>query len=98
MEATCLLRWKKIVIEDAVFKDVRNIMVIYTINSSISIDSSSFVSNRADGVGGVLVACRSTVTITASTFFYNKANHGGVIFTSESTVIIDKSSFMRSMV
>ena len=57
--------------------------VLYSIKSSIMLETCSFDSNNADGTGGVLYAHNNNITVKKCNFTCNTARFGAVIFAVE---------------
>ena len=68
---------------------------LYIVSSSVTIDSCSFMNNKAE-IGGALVAKDSSLLIVRSICSHNKAKLGGVMVTSNSTIITDVSTFSQN--
>ena len=70
---------------------------LLTTSSNVSVTNTKFVCNEA-GMGGVLFAYKSIITVSRCRHSYNRAVHGGgVIATFEASVDISNSTFRKNV-
>ena len=67
--------------------------VMYSSNSTITIEASEFYENNATAHGGVLYSTSSTIRIEATELHDNSAWFGGVLYSGSSTITIVASEF-----
>ena len=79
-------------------KAVRDGGAIYARRSTLNINKSEFNTNTADRYGGAILnkGLTRTMNITGSEFSDNKADSGGVIYASDTTINIDRSEFIMN--
>ncbi|PRP84848.1 polymorphic outer membrane protein [Planoprotostelium fungivorum] len=69
---------------------------VYTVSTSVTINSCTFVSNSA-GVGGSIFASASQLVLSSSSFQSEQATYGGSLSVSSSSVVVLNSNFTRGM-
>ena len=57
---------------------------IYLVNSTLSVENSSFSNSRAKKLGGAIYAVNSTLSISCSDFISSNASYGGVAYLEKS--------------
>lgn len=66
-------------------------------DTTISLDISRFIANRASTSGGCMyLNTSSAITATASTFNMNKASYGGVFYCDGCSIEADRLSFTHN--